>query len=140
MAVHAVFELTVVGRHPVNLSVMPIKAKLRYIESNDTLDWETFAERESSDPWNDIGWFTVGVGPEHEQSTDLFQVVVCTPSAKHNAIDDDHKFRGIVVDSFDPEAIKARLHEFVDSISGLDWPDCVRQLQAAFRWEYEGMT
>jgi hypothetical protein len=117
-----------------------MEAQLRFIESNDTLDWETFAERESPDPWNDWGWFTVGVGPENEQGADLFQVVVCTAAAKHKTIDGNKAFRGIVVESFDPETIKIRLHEFVDSVSGLDWPDCVRQLQAALHWEYEGMA
>ena len=117
-----------------------MQAKLRFIESNDTLDWETFAERESPDQWNDWGWFTLGVGPEDEQGTDLFQVVVCTPASKHKTIDRHEEFRGIVVDSFDPEAIKTALHDFVDSISGLDWPGCVQQLQVTLRWEYEGMA
>ncbi|MEO0587692.1 MAG: Imm8 family immunity protein [Planctomycetota bacterium] len=117
-----------------------MRAQLRYIESNDTLDWETFATQESSDPWDDFGWFTLGIGTEGGDGTDLFQVVVCTPKAKHRTIDGANAFRGIVVDSFEPISIKTGLHEFVDSISGLDWPDCVRQLQAALYWEYEGMA
>ena len=117
-----------------------MRAQLRFIESNDTLDWETFAARESPDPWNDCGWFTLGVGNDGEQGTDLFEVVVCTPSAKHQTIDGHQKFRGIIVDSFEPEVISAALHDFVDSISGRDWPECVRQLQTALRWEYEGMA
>ncbi|MEO0530935.1 MAG: Imm8 family immunity protein [Planctomycetota bacterium] len=117
-----------------------MRAKLRFIESNDTLDWETFADRESLDPLNDWGWFTVGVGPAEEQGTDLFQVVACTPTAKHKIIAGHKEFRGVVVDSFDPESIKTALHHLVDSISGADWPDCVRQLQAALHWEYEEMA
>ena len=117
-----------------------MRAQLRFIESNDTLDWDTFAERETPEPWNDWGWFTLGIGPKDEEGTDLFQVVICTPAAKHKTIDGHEEFRGIVVDSFEPDTIKTELQEFVDSVSGLDWTDCVRQLQASLRWEYEGMA
>ncbi len=117
-----------------------MKAQLRFIESNDTLDWQAFAARESPDPWDDWGWFTVGIGPDGEEGTDLFQVVICTPTAKHKTLDGNDVFRGLIVDSFDPESIRNVIHEFVSSVTGANWLDCVRQLQMALRWEYEGMA
>ncbi|MEM1026640.1 MAG: Imm8 family immunity protein [Planctomycetota bacterium] len=117
-----------------------MRAQLRFIQSNDTLDWDTFAERVSREPWNDWGWFTLGIGPENEEGTDLFHVAVCTGAAKHKTIDGHKEFRGIVVDSFEPDTIKRELHKFVDSITGLDWPHCVHQLQGSLHWEYEGMA
>ena len=117
-----------------------MKAQLRYIEPNDTLDWETFAARESADPWDDWGWFTAGIGPDGEEGADLFQVLVCTPMAMHKAIDGNEVFRGLVIDSFDPQSIRNTIREFVAAIRGADWPDFVRQLQSALRWEYEGMA
>ena len=117
-----------------------MRAHLRFIESNDTLDWQTFASQESPDPWDDFGWFTTGIGPEGAEGTDLFQVVVTTPAAKHKTLDEDQTFRGIVVDAFEPKTIEEAIRRFVASVAGSDWPHCVRQLQTAMRWEYEGMA
>ena len=62
------------------------ESKLRSIEPNDYLDWETFARKPRPGLWNDCGWFTLSIGPEGEPGTDLFQVHVSTPNAASRAM------------------------------------------------------
>jgi hypothetical protein len=36
-----------------------VKAELKHISPNDSLDWEKFKQYRSPDPLNDFGWFTL---------------------------------------------------------------------------------
>jgi hypothetical protein len=116
-----------------------VKAELRSIESNDFLDWEEFAATERVNPWDDFGWFTVSIGPEGDPGSNWFQVLVSTPSAVPRAKGNAKRFRGIIVESFEPTVIARSLQEYIASLKGLTWQELVDQLRQTMHWEYEGM-
>jgi hypothetical protein len=116
-----------------------MRAELRGIDPNDFFDWGAFVAAERPEPWDDFGWFTLSIGPEGDPGTELFQVLVATPAAVSRARGKSGRFRGIVVDSFEPEAVAAALHEHVSSVEGHSWRQMVEQLRRCMLWEYEGM-
>jgi Immunity protein 8 len=116
-----------------------MRAELHGIDPNDSLGWEAFVTAELAEPWDHFAWFTLYIGPEGSPGADLFQVCVSTPSAVSRASGKRGKFRGLVVDSFEPEVIRQRLTELVSSTTGHTWEDIVEQLRLTMHWEYEGM-
>ncbi|MFO0826309.1 MAG: Imm8 family immunity protein [Gemmataceae bacterium] len=109
------------------------------MESNDYPGWEAFLASDVPEPWNHFGWFSLGIGPEGALGTDLFQVCVSTPAAVGRACQAGKPFRGLVVDSFDPNLIQPLLTELVSSTVGNTWEEIVDQLNETMVWEYEGM-
>jgi hypothetical protein len=115
-----------------------VRAELRSIEPNDFLGWQAFAAAPHEEPWDDFGWFMLGIGPLGEEGSDLFQVLVTTPAAIPR-LEADKRRRMFIVDSFEPDSLAHTLRDYVASISGLSWMDIVRQLQRTMHWEYEEM-
>ena len=95
---------------------------------------------ESSDPWDDFGWFAVAVGTEDENGGDNFHCLVTTSRARHRAMAGTRKPRFLVVEPYEPEKIIAAITDRVNEIEGLEWCNIVDQLQAFMHWEYEGMS
>jgi hypothetical protein len=116
-----------------------MRAELRSIEPNDYPGWEAFAAAPVAEPWNHFGWFTLSIGREGSPGEDLFQVVVTTPGAVSRATSKGRRFRGLVIDWFEPEAVARRLRAFVSSAPGHTWEEIVDQLREVMLWEYEGM-
>ena len=117
-----------------------MRAELRAITPNDFADWNAFVASDRPDPWDDFGWFTLSISGDGMEGADLFQVVVSTPRAVSRAKGNGGRFRGVIVDSFDPDTIARTLRDQVSSINGLAWSDIVDQLQQSMFWEYEGMA
>lgn len=117
-----------------------MKAELRSILPNDTLDWNAFVASPRQQPSDGFGWFTLDIGPEGHQGTNMFQVLISTPSAASQARSPgERQFRGFIVDLFEPEIIRSTLQSYVSSVSGQDWTEIVEQLRKRMEWEYEGM-
>jgi len=111
-----------------------MRATLREISPNDTLDWE-----KTEGPWDAFGWFSLSIGPEGNEGSEYFQVLVATPAAVSRAKGPTGRFRGVIVDSFEPDVIAKTLHDYVSSIEGHTWHDLVEKLMENMLWEYEGM-
>jgi hypothetical protein len=116
-----------------------VTAELRWIAPNDYPGWDAFVAAERPDPWDDFGWFTVGIGAEGAEGTNNFQVLVATPAAASRAQGDGTRFKGVIVDAFEPDAILATLREYVSGIPGNCWEDILTRLRRDMYWEYEGM-
>lgn len=103
------------------------------MEWNDLLD---------DDKWNSYCNFTVGIGLENKEGTDLFQLTLTTPKAQGQAF--KAAFNGTqsihVVHQFTQSAIEHKIHELVSNIEGQSWMDITNQLRKFMHWEYEGMT
>lgn len=116
-----------------------MRAVLKGISPNDFLSWEEFRRYSSPDPWDDFGWFTLDVGADDEDGTNLFQVLVSTPAVVSRAIGDAGEFQGILVDRFDADEIQRVLRDRIASIRCHTWNDIVEELRTFSLWEYEGM-
>ncbi|MBY0521900.1 MAG: immunity 8 family protein [Gemmataceae bacterium] len=116
-----------------------MRAELRHIDPNDCAGWDAFASEHRPDPGDGFGWFTLDIGVEGESGADMFEVLIATPAAVSRARPASGPFRGIIVESFEPDAIARKLKALVSSVTGKNWTDIVAQLRHSMRWEYEGM-
>src|SRR5262245_40282220 len=116
-----------------------MRAELRAIDPNDYAGWEAFVAADRPEPWDAFGWFTLSIAPQGDPGTNYFYVLVATPAAVSRAKGDAGRFRGIIVESFEPEVIAQTLRDHVASLQGLTWQDLIDQLRRTMHWEYEGM-
>jgi hypothetical protein len=117
-----------------------MRAELRDIDPNDYAGWEAFAAADRpEEPWDAFGWFTLSLAPEGDRGTNYFQVLVTTPAAVSRAAGPGGRFRGIIVETFEPEVIAQTLRDHVASVQGLTWQELIDQLRQTMHWEYEGM-
>jgi len=116
-----------------------MRAELRAIEPNDFPGWDAFAAADRPTPWDDFGWFTLSIAPEGDPGSDLFQVLVATPAAISRAKGNSARFRGLVVDSFEPSIIAETLRDHIASLQAHTWDGMVDQLRCTMHWEFEGM-
>ena len=115
-----------------------MRAQILSLESNNHLDWESFARYQSPDPYDDFGWFRVTIGASDVDGGNDFQVCVATPRAD-GRIKRSGSVPGILVDRFDADTVSKAVRERVESIEG-SWEQIVDQLRRFMRWEYEGMA
>jgi hypothetical protein len=114
-------------------------AEIHHLESNNYLDWKDFAEHQSSDPYDDFGWFHVTVGASEIEGGNDFQVCVATPRAV-GRVKRSGDVPGILVDRFDAKNVRKAIYDRIESIEGCSWDQIVEQLRKFMRWEYEGMS
>jgi len=114
-----------------------LRVELRHISPNDYDSWEAFAASEHPEPWDDFGWFVLGIGLEGQEGTTLFQALIATPAAASRAKGDDRHRRVLIVDSFEPHALAAALRDHVSLITAHTWDDIVERLRRTMYWEYE---
>lgn len=114
-----------------------MRAELKWIEPNDFPAWEAYI---SADPLDDFGWFSAGIGPEGEHAADIFQVLVSTPAAVARAQGTASRFRGLIVERFEPDAVQATLRHYVTTRADTgSWTELARELASVMDWEYAGM-
>jgi Immunity protein 8 len=92
-----------------------LRPDLRQISPNDYDSWDAFAAAEHPEPWDEFAWFVLGIGLEGHEGTTLFQVLITTPPAAGRAKGNDKDRRILIVDSFEPDLLRAALTEYVAS-------------------------
>ena len=103
-------------------------AELREISPDDYHGWEDFVATERPEPWDDFGHFTLSIGPVGDGGSEYFGVLGATRAAVTRAMDKSNRFKGIIVESFEPEVIERTLREYIGSRPGLTWHDQREQL------------
>jgi hypothetical protein len=91
-------------------------------------------------PGNFCAWLTLAIGPEDEESSDLFQVGICTVTwlAHQLSIKSTYVLRHmILVERFDLELIKKIVYEIIENAERPTWEQSVPILSRYFAWEYE---
>ena len=114
-----------------------MRGELRWLETNDFPSWVEFATAERSDPFDCSGWFSCGIGPDGEASTENFQFVAATPGAVSRVQSERRRQRLLVVDEFTREAIESMLRVYVSRITGHSWSEISSQLRKTMYSEYE---
>ena len=92
-------------------------------------------------PDNFCIWLTLAIGPEDEESSDLFQVAICTGSwlTHQLSIKSAYVLRHmILVERFDFELVKRTVCEIIKKAERPSWEQSVSILSSYFAWEYEG--
>jgi hypothetical protein len=106
---------------------------------NENMDWEEFASNPSSTPWDDQLTFDLTIGPVGTQVREIFAVTVATYIASCRLQGKGRPFKGIIVESFEPELIRKAIHDHVASLESNTWQGLVDQLRKTMEWEYDGM-
>lgn len=91
-------------------------------------------------PHNFCVWLTLAIGPEDEESSDLFQVAICSVTwlAHQLSINSAYVLRHmILVESFDFELIKNTVGEIIENAERPSWEESVQILCRYFAWEFE---
>jgi hypothetical protein len=111
-----------------------MRAEIRSIEANDIPEWPHWS---SSDPTNELRYFTISIGSPAESGADLFQVAVATPTGiRERQI--KQKYVGLVVDRFESIVVEQAIRDFVESCDAHTWESIVNNLRTRMHWEYEG--
>ena len=117
-----------------------MRAELRYIEpNNDNLSWDDFVATGVPEPWDFSGQFTLSIGSVGSRGADLFVVVIATHAGACRLKGHGTPFKGLIVESFEPEIIAKFLHEYVSSIESPTWQGIVEQLKPNMDWEFSYM-
>ena len=83
-----------------------MRAELRHImPHNDNVSWDDLLQPKYSEPWDDYGQFTLSIGSVGSRGADLFVVVIATHIAACRLKGHGTPFKGLVVESFEPEII-----------------------------------
>ena len=109
-----------------------MQAEVRGIEPNDIRDWPNWVPVDAS---AELQWFTVSIGTDGSERSDLFQVAVATHRGI-NARRSKTKFVGLVVDDFTPAQIEQAIRDHVESVHSTTWEEIARGLGPAMQWEY----
>ncbi|MFO0814570.1 MAG: Imm8 family immunity protein [Gemmatales bacterium] len=103
------------------------------------MDWEEFACNPSSTPWDDHLTFDLTIGPVGTQVREIFELTVATYIASCRLQGKGRHFKGIIVESFEPELVRKAILDHVESFESDTWHGLVDQLRKTMEWEFEGM-
>jgi len=109
-----------------------MQAEVRGIEANDIRDWPNWVPVDAS---AELQWFTVSIGADGTEGSDLFQVAVATRRGI-NARRQKTKFIGLIVDAFTPAQIEQAIRDHVATIRATTWEEIARGLGPTMQWEY----
>ncbi|MBO0880214.1 MAG: hypothetical protein J2P17_07630 [Mycobacterium sp.] len=80
------------------------------------------------------------IGPEGGLGEESFDVMVCTPRSRHQAIDpsdpDSEKYL-LVVERMDADVIAGHVRDYLRDLDGATWRDLALQIGTLGRWEFE---
>jgi hypothetical protein len=109
-----------------------MQAEVRGINANDIRDWPNWVPMDAS---AELQWFTVSIGMDGTEGSDLFQVAVATRRGI-NARRSKTTFFGLIVDDFTPAQIEQAIRDHAASVHSTTWEEIARRLGPAMRWEY----
>jgi hypothetical protein len=114
-----------------------VKAQIKICRSADVRDLEAWkpASRE-------IVYFPLelNIGPEGEETSEIFQIVVATPEALRYHHGPDFALWArhyLIVMDYNWELLNRVIAERVGQCEGENWADIAQQLARYFHWEYE---
>ncbi len=114
-----------------------LRADLKSIlPMTDNYEWNELKVR---DVWNEYNWFTLNIGIQGKEASDIFDVLISTPRAQGRARRENNIKQCFIVERFDRRTIENSVTQFVERITGMSWMDIVDQLREKINWEYEGM-
>jgi hypothetical protein len=109
-----------------------MQGEVRGIEANDISVWPNWSP---TTPADEMQWFTVSIGMEGTEGSELFQVAVATYRGL-SARRQNKKFVGLVVDDFNPARIEQAIQKHVAGVHANTWEDIAERLGPVMRWEY----
>lgn len=113
-----------------------MKAKLKDLLSSD-LDLRNYWPE---DERNFGFWVSMLIGPDDEEGSEIFQLLICTPdwikSEYHNssAVWGRHM---LIVFEYDLGAIKTEIERYLGSCVGDDWHSLAMKVSRVASWEFE---
>ena len=114
-----------------------MRAELRWLETNDFRSWDEFAAAVHPDPFDCSGWFSCGIGPDGDSTTENFQFLAVTPGAISRVQQERRRARLLVVDEFTQESIERALRDHLSKITGHSWQEISTQIRKIMYSEYE---
>lgn len=113
-----------------------MKPELKFIDGSgfDWIDYKPEFER------NFEAWLELGIGPVSENSSELFQIRICTPLWLAEQTEDQGSFwssNTMIVDRFCRSQIEEELKQMLRRIEGDSWPEVSKKLQKFMASEYE---
>lgn len=85
-------------------------------------------------------WIRLMIGPENEQGTESFDILVCTTTwlaeqcAAKKCVWGQHM---LIVFEYDLQCIQAEIRRYVSSCTGKDWMSIVQKLRYMGAWGFE---
>jgi hypothetical protein len=115
-----------------------MKAELKHIYSPDIPDLLNFTPDDE-----DVFGFILGllVGPNNDNSSELFTATVCTPSWLYSHYNEDEIVWGrhhIFMHRYDYEGLVARIKKYLQTCNGENWSEVAKKVGNIALWEFEG--
>jgi len=113
-----------------------MKAKLKRLYSAD-YDLSSFYPESET---NFILYLQAFIGPEDEDSSDAFNIAICTPEwlSEHNKYEEVIFGRGyIIVREYDLMVIKTEITKFCENCLGENWVEVAQKVSRIGIWEFE---
>ncbi len=114
-----------------------MKAEIKYINSSDVFNLETF-KPEIED---NFGFpLRVIVGPKGEQGEESFDMMLCTPKWMETNYKEDAIFFGthyLIVFKYNYQKIYQKLKDSIESIEAPDWTSIGEEIAKLGKWEFE---
>lgn len=85
-------------------------------------------------------WVSLLIGPENEEGTEIFQLLICTPDwlkSEHLNCEPVWGRHMLIVFEYDLTNIKAAIERYVENCSGSDWGSIALKLSRVAAWEFE---
>lgn len=86
-------------------------------------------------------WMEMEIGPVGEKSSDLFQVLVCTPRWLEEEV---RKWGAqwsrakLIINSYNFNELEDFVKRAVSSVEGRDWAEVASKLRLLAEWEFDG--
>jgi Immunity protein 8 len=114
-----------------------MKAQLKHLHSPDVDDLQAFCPQ---DPTTFRIFVQAMIGPEGEDSSESFDISVCTPSWLAAAAERDGPVIGlhhVIVATFDYDALFKSIQSFCSRCDGASWQEVGAKLGKLGRWEFD---
>lgn len=114
-----------------------MRAQLKHLHSPDVDDLQTFRPQ---DPTNFSIFVQAMIGPEGEDSSESFDISVCTPSWVAATAEREGPVIGlhhILVSRFDYEALFRSIESFCSRCEGASWQEVGAKVGRLGRWEFD---
>lgn len=114
-----------------------MRAQLKHLHSPDVDDLRTFCPK---DPTNFTIFVQAMIGPEGEDSSESFDIIVCTPSWLAATARTEGPVIGlhhVIVAEFDYEALSRSIQSYCSRCEGTSWQEVGAKVGRLGRWEFD---